>query len=201
MFLRFFLKIFLKNYARFDNFRPAGVSCRGNIKKTMSSDQRTLQDAAGEDLFEGIPLTSVFSSPATAGARTALTGLLRGALVKYPAPPADIPTDFCGEEFYLLMPTEAAFECELGLCRALMQSGDPKFELILDMSFRDYLDTHLFVYIPGKREIKRGDPANWYQGTLLRLTTAPREAVVCNPVQLWLFHLLNPLVKGTYCFL
>jgi hypothetical protein len=93
------------------------------------------------------------------------------------------------EEFFLTMPTVAAWDTELQLCDAILkhslaQITDEDIKVVL----KNYLDTHTFIYKDGIRELKSGNWHYWTGDSVELFYTKSSGPV--NPIQYKLLELM-----------
>ncbi len=105
---------------------------------------------------------------------------------------------FIVEEFFIAMPTRAAFESEIKLCKAinehtsgLINDGDIKTVL------SEFACAHTFVYQNLERDAKVGDLYDWANVDLYYLIaeTDKNIAFTCNYIQAKLIKLMHEDLK------
>lgn len=105
------------------------------------------------------------------------------------------------EEFFISMPTRAAFDAEIALCEAILAFSEGKIsEGEMKDALKKFLDSHTFVYEWrdfGKlsqtvtRRQKDDSVFVFELQTQFYELIYGKTRVVCNPVQMWLIYLLE----------
>lgn len=96
------------------------------------------------------------------------------------------------EEYFVFMPTKAAYFAEKGLVSALNAHADGKLDDDgVKSQLREYMDTHIFVYSGAKRTLRKGTWGEWTGNAvklvLLEDARGRSLAPPCNEIQahLW----------------
>jgi hypothetical protein len=107
------------------------------------------------------------------------------------------------EEFCIEMPTRAAFDSEIELCRAIMDFSEKLIgENVMKDVLNRFIETHTVVYAAGtenKAWLKAGESESFFAspGFILSVSSEGKaETYIVNNVQLWLVYLLKKDAPG-----
>lgn len=104
------------------------------------------------------------------------------------------------EEFYIPMPTNAAYFAELDLCKGILEHARGEIgDAVMLVLLREFVECHTWIYHPdGPRKNKRGNWPDWARVQLYTLTFSQAEPlpyfskeIICNSMQAWFIRLLE----------
>lgn len=116
-----------------------------------------------------IDLEQIFTGDSTAATRTRVISALGWVYGKYSDRSREerLRPNVITEEFYISMPTQAAYAAEIALCEAILShsSGAISDENIKTV-IKEFIDAHLLVHQNGSYEAKTGQFLDWTGKTL-----------------------------------
>lgn len=100
------------------------------------------------------------------------------------------------EQFFLFMPTQAAYLAEMTLIEAIAAHSHQRItDAALRRSLEQFIDTHIFVYSGFSRTLKTGDWKKWAKTPLVICEWPTNTAGPCNFIQAWLWFLIEKRTK------